>query len=402
MICEWGKSVGAGMLACAVVGGCYSPERPEAGDLLISVDSSGAYPVVTSTGPAPQWTVELIGSLGEVATLGDPAPDEFGRVSSVVVGTDDWIWVADAINAQVKAFRPDGSMALEVGRQGEGPGEFSSIYSLAWVDDLLLVLDLGNGRVAELSRNGEWLRTRRAPGRVSGSPAMLRFYPLSDSTVVQWSLKIDDGGATRTWVEHGPSGITGERQQLAIAPPEVTSIRCDRPDGVVSFFNTPFAGQQLDHPALAGRTYFAWSREYRIALMEANGDTIRVIQRDWPVVGISDEEWERETADFRALRDEWPSAQCTPNRMDRPSRKAAIRNLLVDTQGQLWVEAVGEHGPVWEVFDAEGRLVGSIPGFEYQDRVAPSIRGRRIAWSTADSLGVQYVHWGRVLGDQTP
>lgn len=388
----------AALLAAASAAACGHTEADAPHDLLTSVDSSGAYPVVRNSGRAPRWSLEPLGTVGQVATMGDPAPDEFGRVSSVTTGPDDWVWIADRINARIKAFRPDGSLAIEVGREGEGPGEFGSIYSLAWVNELLLVLDLGNGRIAELSPEGEWLGTRRAPGRVSGSPAVLRFYPLTDTTVVQWSLSTAGGEARSTWVEHGPEGITGEWQQLASERPAVTTLRCDRPDGVISFFSIPFTGQPLAHPAVSGRTYMAWSSEYRIALVEADGDTTRVIERDWPGIAVTREEWERETAEFRAFRDEWPSAVCTPRDMERPDLKAALRNLLVDTEGRLWVEAVGEESTVWEVFDATGRLLGSVPGFAYQDRVAPSIRKGRIAWSSTDSLGVQYVHWGRIAG----
>jgi hypothetical protein len=35
--------------------------------------------------------------------------------------------------------------------------------------DRLLVLDFGNGRIAEMSEMGDWLGTRPAPGTVSGS-----------------------------------------------------------------------------------------------------------------------------------------------------------------------------------------------------------------------------------------
>ena len=388
------------VIAVALSGASCEPAETgsvQSAPLLTTVDSSGSYPVVTNSGVPPRWDVQPLGAVGRMASLDDPAPDEFGRISSVTTGTDDRAWVADQLNARIKVFRQDGSLALEIGREGQGPGEFVEIYSIGWVGDRLLVLDLGNGRIAELSDTGDWLGTRPAPGRVSGSPAMLRFYPLSDSTVVQWSLTTVGGRARRTWVEHGPEGVSREWQQLRVEPPEITTVRCDRPDGAISFFSVPFAGQQLSHPARGDRTYLAWSSSYRIALVAADGDTVRVIERSWPSVALDDSEWERATADFREFQAEWPGADCEPaGAMDRPDTKAAINNLLVDTEGHLWVEAVGEEGPVWEVFDPDGRLVGSIAGFDYNARVAPSIRNGRIAWSSTDSLDVEYVHWGHV------
>lgn len=384
-----------GLVLLAVLAGCGGSEPSGPTELTTSVDSSGEYPVVRNSGLAPVWSVEHLGAVGRAATLGSPAPDEFGRISSVTTGPDDWVWIADQLQHRIKVFRPDGSLALEVGREGQGPGEFGALYSLAWVDETLLALDLGNGRIAELSAEGDWLGTRPAPGSVSGPPSMLRFYPISDSTVVQWSLGSAGGEATQIWVEQGPEGVVREWPQVAVESPETTVLRCSHPGGT-SYFSIPFAGQRLSHPASSGQSYLAWSADYRIALVGPTGDTVRVIEREWPEVGISDEEWDRATAEFREFQEEWPGADCTPRSMERPQRKAALKNLLVDTEGRVWVEAVSDGGRVWEIFDADGELLGSVPGFAYLERVAPSIRQGRIAWSSVDSLEVEYVHWARV------
>lgn len=393
-----GAIVGFAAAWVVAVVGCMAPEEAQDADgVEVHVDSSGRFPVVRNSGRPPQWSLEPIGSVGSTATLDDPAPDEFGRISSVTTGPEETVWVADQLNDQIKVFRGDGSVSLQLGREGQGPGEYSAIYSLAWAGDRLLVLDLGNGRVAELSATGEWLGTRPAPGRISGSPAMLRFYPVSDSSVVQWSLDVVDEQATRVWVQHGPEGVGQTWPQVTLDPPEPTSMACNRPDGAVSFFSMPFGGQMLRHPAESGSSYQSWSAAYRFALVAPTGDTLRVVERDWPSVPVTDQDWEQGTAEFEAFQEEWPGADCTPERMERPATKVPLRNLLMDTEGRVWVEAVGQTGSVWEVFDPRGRLIGSLPGFEYDSRVAPSIRGNRLAWAATDSLGVQYVHWGRII-----
>lgn len=391
------RVVGYVAVLIVALGGCERSQDSVAdGVVATRVDSTGAYPVVGNAGEAPSWTIALIGSVGSVGLSGEPASDEFGRVSSVTPGPDGTVWVADQMNDRIKVFRPDGSLQLEVGGEGQGPGEYSAIYSIAWLGSRLLVLDLGNGRIAELSESGEWLGTRRAPGRISGSPSMLRFYPVSDTSVVQWSLETVEGEALRVWAQHGLEGVVRTWPQLVWDPPEETTVVCDRPDGVISFFSIPFSGQVLRHPARSGASYGAWSADYRFALLGLGGDTIRVVERDWPSIPVTDEAWAEGTAEFSEFREEWPGADCTPRGMSRPTRQAALQNLLVDTDGRVWVEAVGPGGSLWEIFSTEGRLIGSVPGFSYDDRVAPAIRGDRIAWANTDSLGVQRVHWGRI------
>ena len=359
-------------------------------------DTVGGITVMHSSGRAPEWTLEPLLSLGSEAAVGDPAPDEFGQITSVVTDDDGDLWVADAQNHEIRVFAPDGALLRRIGREGQGPGEFLSLYSLAWVGDTLLALDFGNGRIGELSPQGEWLGTRPAPGRVSGPASMLRLYAVSDTQVYQWSIKQVDGQVRRTWVEQGIDGVGEEWVQQTPTAPEPTTVVCDRPDGAISFFDVPFGGKMLEHPAGAGDTWVAWSPDYQLALVAPDGDTLRLVERAWDPLPILDAEWDSATVEFEDFREEWPDAGCRPSAPPRPEMKTALRNLLVDTEGRLWVEIYTETGTAWEVFDPSGALRGRVEGFSYDERVAPSIRQGLVAWVSRDSLGVQRAHTARV------
>ena len=248
-----------------------------------------------------------------------------------------------------------------IGREGQGPGEFLSLYSLAWVGDTLLALDFGNGRIGELSPQGEWLGTRPAPGRVSGPASMLRLYAVSDTQVYQWSIKQVDGQVRRTWVEQGIGGVGEEWVQQTPTPPEPTTVVCDRPDGAISFFDVPFGGKMLEHPAGAGDTWVAWSPDYQLALVAPDGDTLRLVERAWDPLPILDAEWDSATVEFDDFREEWPDAGCRPSAPPRPKMKTALRNLLVDTEGRLWVEVYTKTDRVGGVRSL-GRPAGSGRG----------------------------------------
>lgn len=379
-----------GVLVAAVA--CGLKDLGEsAATLKQEVDSTDAIVRVRNSGVPPQWTLEPVLTVGSEAAMGEPAPDEFGRITAVSTDREGAVWVADGFSHDIRVFGADGSLTRRIGREGQGPGEFLAIYSLAWVGDVLLALDLGNGRVAELSESGQWLGARPAPGRVSGPPALLRFYAVTDTTAFQWSLKSASGKIESVWIEHRPGGVVGEWPQLSPVAPEPTGIRCDAPDGSISFFDMPFGGRVLQHPAETGMAYVAWTRDYRIALLNAEGDTLRVIERDRPRVSVSDAEWEAARSEYAEFMEDWPGAKCDPSDIARPSTKPAIRNLLVDTSGRLWVEAYTDDGMAWDVFDSQGLLRGTVPSFDYVDRVAPSIRGNLLAWVEADSLGVERV-----------
>ena len=102
-------------------------------------------------------------------------PDEFGRVSAVALGPDGTVFVADDANSEIRVFGLDGAHLRTFGRDGEGPGEFRSLYSIAWFGDRLLTYDPHLGRIGEFSADGEWLGQRGTAGGWTGSPAQLRF-----------------------------------------------------------------------------------------------------------------------------------------------------------------------------------------------------------------------------------
>jgi sugar lactone lactonase YvrE len=77
--------------------------------------------------------------------------------------------------------------------------------------------------------------------------------------------------------------------------------------------------------------------------------------------------------------------------LDRPERTRAIESGNFDGAGRLWGEGAGRSGLRWDVFDPEGRLVGSAPAPERAEEVAPFIGEERMALVARDSLEVERV-----------
>jgi len=112
--------------------------------LACSMDESAL-----SATSAEGWAVEPepIASIGVVE--GD-APYLFNGITAVRVLPDGRVVVADAGSATVRVFGADGVFERQVGRRGEGPGEFLYLTSL-WIaePDTILAYD---GRTVRLSR----------------------------------------------------------------------------------------------------------------------------------------------------------------------------------------------------------------------------------------------------------
>ncbi len=383
------------VLLAGVAAACAS-EAPPAGDLTITTDTVGGIVRVTNTGTAPEWQLTPVVSIGPKSLSDTGAPEEFGRVNSATLGPDEAVFVADGFNDEVRVFGLDGVHRRTFGRNGDGPGEFRSLYSVAWMGDRLLTLDPGLGRIGEFSAEGEWLGQQRVEGSYSGSPAGIRFMPVGSDEFYRLGLRLDPTGVESLFVGHDSRGETGDTLSWLQPPPGPAGFILCRYGGVITSFPIPFGPGLAQHPGPGTVMYSAMTDAYRIAVTGRNGDTLRVIERPLPPEPISDEEWADGNRDFEELIAERPDAECDPRRPSRPEAKSFIQGIFIAPDGKLWVEVIRTAGNRWELFDAEGRLLGTVPAPPRKERAAPSFGADHLITIRQDSLDLDHVDIWRI------
>ena len=384
------------LLGAALAGGCDSGSPSGGGDLTTAVDSIGGVIRVTNTGTPPEWQLTPVVSIGPKSLTDAASPDEFGSVPSAALGPNGALFVADNLNHEVRVFGLDGAHRRTFGRFGEGPGEFSGLYSVAWVGDRLLTLDFGVGRIGEFSAEGAWLGQREVPGGLTGSPAQLRFFPVSADEAFAAGLRTGPAGLESVFVGHDSRGVTGDTLTYVRSPASAGSTIICRYDGGMSFFDVPFRARLVQHPGPGGVMYVALSDAYRIAVIRGDADTLRVIERALPAEPVSDEEWAAANQAFEAFRADYPDASCDPRRPDRPDVKPFIAALFVAPDGKLWVEVVRTAGNRWELFDAEGRLLASLPIRPQKEHAASAFGSEHMVTIRRDSLDLDHVDVWRI------
>ncbi len=379
-----------------------SPPGPRAADVATVFDTVGGVVRVANTGTPPRWRLAPVVSIGPDSVADEGGPDEFGGVSAVALGPNGDVFVADSRNSEIRVFGLDGEHRRTFGREGEGPGEFRSVYSLAWVGDRLLTFDPQLGRIGAFSAQGEWLGQRSTEGGVTGSPAQIRLYHVGANEVFRFALSPELGSS---WVGHDAEGDTGDTipfltVQSEGRPGAGNAIVCRWQEGrAVSFFGHPLGARAVQHPASGGALYSAWGYDYRIAATNADGDTMRVIERALPEEPISDEEWAAGGEDFEQFRRDTDDEDCDPRSFVRPDRRSFIHAIFVSPDRRLWVEAIRAAGNLWEVFDADGRLLGSVPAVPHKDRTVPAFWGDYLATIRQDELDLDHVDVWRIERD---
>ena len=383
----------ATVLTLFFLAACAPADRPALSG--VRVDTVGGVVSVWSPAPSATGQADLLFSIG--TALGD-GPNAFGQVVSVVSDRDGQIYVADEIANQIQVFGSDGIFRASIGRQGEGPGEFSRLYSLALLGDTLAALDPRNARITLLTRNGEPAASfLHQP--LSGDRRHIRLFQTGPREIATMIVRVEDGNVARKIVRFELDGPTStvpfpdDPWESDDSTAGGTSIVCEYPnDGGIAFFDVPFAPKHWAVPGPDGLTAVFWTADYRITFVNATGDTVRVVEREYERVPTDPDEFEERLAAYRRLREESPGAECRNADPSRPEFRPALDLVFFDALSRMWVERESPRGRRLDVFNSHGRQIGSINAPQRVESLVPWIDAERLYAVTTDDLGVFYVN----------
>jgi len=86
---------------------------------------------------------------------------DWNRGSGVVISEDGRLFVSQYQDRNILAIDASGETVREIGRAGEGPGEFSLLSSIGLLGDTLVASDRNLWRVSFFDTAGKLLETRR-------------------------------------------------------------------------------------------------------------------------------------------------------------------------------------------------------------------------------------------------
>lgn len=414
--------VGLAAVACSDGGTWSGSVTDSAGVTVVRNPDAGAW----STSEA--WTLEEELRIGVID--GDPEY-LFGRIGSVDADSRGRVFVLDASAQHVKVYSSDGQYELTVGGPGNGPGELGpepASLSVA-AGDTLFVSDLSNLRVNRYAPDGTSLGGVRlrfenglplaiAVGRAGEIAAQLR--PLAmpgqaqpDSLDAILLLGLD--GAVLDTLKQFPSGGT-------------LRLWGDRPAITV------FAAEPVWQLAGDGRLHFGMKDAYRLELYSSTGILERIVTRSFAPRAIS--EGDRDL--MRSLFEEQLRTTVPPEAFEQARAQVreivrfadhypAYTRILVGPENSVWVqhaplpselsdedrvswnfmdvltgvswnliEDIG--APDWDVFDSEGRFLGTLT---MPSRFTPhTIVGDKIYGVWRDELEVPYAVRLGIVGVQ--
>jgi hypothetical protein len=255
------------------------------------------------------------------------------KPSRYMVDTTGKIYISDESDKAIKVFDQNGTFLKSIGRRGDGPGEFNSIgYMAILPNGNILVMDFQSRRTSLFKPDGEFINSY--PWRTNIS----RIYLATDSSyTVNESIYKEE--ASELWVKMFDF-LGNELVSFGkFSSPEFKRITQRGTQGniMVSMMPVPqspsskFAGDQERQ-----WLYHCLNNKYLIEVYDQNGKLFRKIDRPYEPVPFTSEDAKKFLSRFEARPDS-PAAKLA-KQIELPKVKTVAERLLVDDQGNLWLE----------------------------------------------------------------
>ena len=296
--------------------------------VLVSQAGAAQHVVRIKANNAPDWGPNA--KLVEELSVGDDRPDYVVRFPIRIAADDNGsFYVFDQSDTQIRRYDARGIFQRRIGRRGVNSGEYRSVSGMHVTrDGLLIVFDHASRRVTYFTSDGTVNReigvgpnydagkfavdsegllylTERLPGPLEGPEARHQY------------VRISPAGSIVDSIAH-PRDVRPLRSAFCLRTAE--GRRCS------------FVRETLVAPWASGGMVTALSTDYSISMIGSNKTV--VVERVHLGVRLTYEE----SAEWRILSADMEQRSVAGSRWTIPAMKPAIRDLLSDDLGRIWVD----------------------------------------------------------------
>jgi hypothetical protein len=316
-----------------------------------------------------------LSALGETWRVDAEPMREFGvggaepvyRVTGAVRLSDGRVAVASSGQNAVRLFAADGRPERTLGRAGDGPGEFRTLFWIGVLPgDSIAAWDVANGRLAVFTPAGDLARSV-APRQPLG------IFPMPQGVLPDGRLVVAagagvhgvrlDGRVQRDTQAYVVLESDGAVRDTIGRFPGTEMIAVGRPGAGMLTRPLPF-GLKTGAAVQNGKLYVATGERYEVAAFAPGGalrERIRAPVRRLPVTPEDIRDYRRGLV---MLGGEGNARLATQERqlLDQapyPGQMAAVVSLQGDEEGNVWVQEAQKpsdrRGTLWTVIGPDGR-----------------------------------------------
>jgi len=320
-------------LFCAACG-AGADRTNEASRWTAAVDTVGDT-VIVETVSGQVWDGDrVLVSEVSIGVLDGAAEYQFGNVRAFDVDDAGRMYVYDAHGPVLRVYVPDGSWLRDIGREGEGPGEYKQPDSgLAILPDgRVAIRDPGNGRITFYAPDGEYDGFYRIAGSFNTSNPMIADTSGTLATPIVTNLGTSvfewKSGHARYYLDGTVDTV--ETPDLGYEEAQISAER----EGSMSVNSVPFSPQQVSAWSPFGYYIVGVNEDYQFDLLKPEG-VLRIRKQYEPVPvdpGEAAAERESATENFRQSYPGWKW-----NGPPIPGVKPAYMEVYPARDGRIWV-----------------------------------------------------------------
>ncbi len=336
-------TVGLSLLLVFVLSGPITAQKIKTKD-GVKIISNGSKPKPQKGVPSKvAFTEEL--SFGE----GDDPETAFSQVDFFVVTDEGHVIASDTKDKKVKVYDEEGNFLRNIGKPGQGPGEFQIPAGLVLTpNNELMVEDSLGRRLAFFTLEGEFIKN------VSIADKMSLLGLISDA----------EGNFLGRQL-----GMEGQKMFFEMKKYDKDLNPVFTLDKVDFEIPIPGSGKKVDLMDMlalylfdsSGNVFYGRNKDYEIKVFDPEGTHVRSIRKDYKPVKVTQEDIDKmlEQMDTSMMGSTDPSEL-----FEFPKEFPPYQMITIDEQDRLfvrtWVKGKEEDSVIVDVFDAEGRFISQF------------------------------------------
>ncbi|MCK4646575.1 MAG: hypothetical protein KAU46_10000 [Candidatus Aminicenantes bacterium] len=302
-----------------------------------------------------------------ILTIDDNSmPDDVFFESPYTITSDNEgnVYICDYRANNIKKFSASGKFVKIIGREGQGPGEFSWPFMATYAKDRLVVWDMRNMRICAVTPDGEHIKTEKISIN-TGRPNKMRSLPNGD--IVIEKEKIFRGEQNK------PQECTIEifspdlEHKKTIYSQEIWRNKYVRWEGGMRNVPQPFSCLVHWDVTPGGKIVIGFSEKYEISIYDSDKGKLSTFSHSYDPVKVTDED-KKALLGGMTFSSGGVVTRKIPDYVEKntkfPKFKPAFRNIMVDSEGNTLVFPYRKNRQLtsrnFDAFNSEGNFIANV------------------------------------------
>lgn len=311
---------------------------------------------IYSTDIVPSKTIEFV----KKAVYGKPKEALIGRMGDLAVDCSGRVFIADIQNQSINVFQSDGRFLVQLGREGRGPSEFTSIKNVQIRKDSLYVYDPSQQKISvtTLDSLAEDKSILLAKNRgkyqelINAYPWIHKIYIRNDGTYLAQFI-LEDSTSNKKWQNIEMKGLFYLLDDNGMITSKLFELTSETRTQLEAFLYLikPFFGKALTVLSNDNSIYWAGPDHFLIKVYSPEGAYRRSFYYPTEEISLT-----KESALEAGVPDLFIKNM---ESMDLPKTWPVLTDMKIDDQDRLWIATTVKDMNVyeWWVLENTGELI---------------------------------------------